>query len=505
MRQVDQQGKRPAPLQRASARAAPPGPAIRPLSPAPAPSPRFGLVAGGSGALGLPEPLKTNMETMSGLALDDVQVHRDSASPAAVGALAYARGNEIHLAPGEERHLPHEAWHVVQQKQGRVPATRSMRGMAVNADPALEQEAERMASGSASAKNSADPAPVTRSASARPVVQRVLDESQQPKPDQEVVNLEDPDVVWTIESISQGGSCTLVRGENRKFVASDDFNWAIRGREAAAYEDRDNKEMIKEAYGVLVWYTGPGHKLLNPVLSNIPEAQRKRGLPDHPHFSSNLNSLLDHVEEKGWTIDHLVALLELALHRLPEARIEPLGLPPEVVQGAAHLEGPQTLAFKGVDLEKDPNKNPPRYTLDDHRPGTSFAVSEFTSTSTNKPFAGRDSIIVYILPDRHPGKSVVTRSAHAAENEVLFGPGLSYTTEKRYDAGTPEFDSLLALYVEDENDRKGVRHLIFVRVHPVRWSLTGDQVMDDAPEPAAPSSSSATGSTGGASVSSRGY
>lgn len=40
--------------------------------------------------------------------------HRD------VGALAYARGNDVHLAPGQERHLPHEAWHVVQQREGRV-------------------------------------------------------------------------------------------------------------------------------------------------------------------------------------------------------------------------------------------------------------------------------------------------------------------------------------------------------------------------------------------------
>ena len=29
-------------------------------------------------------------------------------------ALAYAQGSDIHLAPGQEQHLPHEAWHVVQ-------------------------------------------------------------------------------------------------------------------------------------------------------------------------------------------------------------------------------------------------------------------------------------------------------------------------------------------------------------------------------------------------------
>ena len=37
-------------------------------------------------------------------------------------ARAYTQGSEIYMAPGQERHLAHEAWHVVQQKQGRVQA-----------------------------------------------------------------------------------------------------------------------------------------------------------------------------------------------------------------------------------------------------------------------------------------------------------------------------------------------------------------------------------------------
>ncbi|MEM7041075.1 MAG: DUF4157 domain-containing protein [Bacteroidota bacterium] len=35
-------------------------------------------------------------------------------------AHAYDQGTDIHIGPGQEKHLPHEAWHVVQQKQGRV-------------------------------------------------------------------------------------------------------------------------------------------------------------------------------------------------------------------------------------------------------------------------------------------------------------------------------------------------------------------------------------------------
>jgi len=94
---------------------------------------------------GLPNRLRAGVEALSGLAMDDVRVHRNSAEPERLGALAYTRGSDIHLGPGQERHLPHEAWHVVQQKQGRVRPTTQFRGAAVNADSALEAEADAMA------------------------------------------------------------------------------------------------------------------------------------------------------------------------------------------------------------------------------------------------------------------------------------------------------------------------------------------------------------------------
>lgn len=93
---------------------------------------------------GLPDGLKAEVEARSGLAMDDVRVHRNSPRPAQLEALAYAQGTDIHLAPGQERHLPHEAWHVVQQKQGRVAPTLQVNGVAVNDDAALEREADAM-------------------------------------------------------------------------------------------------------------------------------------------------------------------------------------------------------------------------------------------------------------------------------------------------------------------------------------------------------------------------
>lgn len=93
---------------------------------------------------GLPDRLKAGVEALSGISLDDVRVHYSSSKPTQLQALAYTQGTEIHVAPGQEKHLAHEAWHVVQQKQGRVQATRQLKGTSINDDPALEAEADMM-------------------------------------------------------------------------------------------------------------------------------------------------------------------------------------------------------------------------------------------------------------------------------------------------------------------------------------------------------------------------
>lgn len=93
---------------------------------------------------GLPGQLKAGIEQMSGIDMSDVTVHRNSDKPAQMQAHAYAQGSDIHLGPGQEKHLPHEAWHVVQQKEGRVKANTSVNGTAVNNDVSLEGEADSM-------------------------------------------------------------------------------------------------------------------------------------------------------------------------------------------------------------------------------------------------------------------------------------------------------------------------------------------------------------------------
>jgi hypothetical protein len=93
----------------------------------------------------LPDELRSGVESLAGFALDDVRVQYNSAEPARLGALAYAQGATIHVAPGQEEHLPHEAWHVVQQAQGRIsPSTSQLRGPLMNTSSTLEREAEVM-------------------------------------------------------------------------------------------------------------------------------------------------------------------------------------------------------------------------------------------------------------------------------------------------------------------------------------------------------------------------
>lgn len=93
---------------------------------------------------GLPDRLKSGIESLSGMNMGDVQVHYNSPLPSRLQALAYTQGTDIHVAPGEEKHLPHEAWHVVQQKQGRVAPSMRLNGADINDSPALEREASIM-------------------------------------------------------------------------------------------------------------------------------------------------------------------------------------------------------------------------------------------------------------------------------------------------------------------------------------------------------------------------
>ncbi len=108
---------------------------------------------------GLPDNLKAGVESLSGLSMDAVRVYYNSSQPGQLNALAYTQGMDVHIAPGQEKHLPHEAWHVVQQVQGRVQPTVQMNdGVPVNDDAGLEHEADVMGAQAQAVAADANPA-----------------------------------------------------------------------------------------------------------------------------------------------------------------------------------------------------------------------------------------------------------------------------------------------------------------------------------------------------------
>ncbi|MDH4745551.1 DUF4157 domain-containing protein [Sphingomonas sp. CBMAI 2297] len=162
--------------------------------------------AAGPNRTGLPNGLKHGIETLSGISLDDVRVHRNSSRPAQLKAHAYAQGSDIHLAPGKERHLPHEAWHIVQQKQGRVGPTARAGNLPVNDDLALEGEADRMGAQAARAHPSPGGATATAPAMASPSAAVA-----------QCITVDEDDIgesfdVTTVDGVRQEGELEEIRG-----------------------------------------------------------------------------------------------------------------------------------------------------------------------------------------------------------------------------------------------------------------------------------------------------
>lgn len=93
----------------------------------------------------MPDQLRSGIENLSGLCMDTVSVHYNSSKPAQLQSKAFAEGTEIHIAPAQQKHLPHEAWHIVQQEQGRGRPTIQMKdSLAINDNQRLEKEADKM-------------------------------------------------------------------------------------------------------------------------------------------------------------------------------------------------------------------------------------------------------------------------------------------------------------------------------------------------------------------------
>ena len=152
----------------------------------------------------MPGDVKAKMEGAFGFDFSAVRIHQGSEA-ASIGALAFARGTDIHFAAGQYRPherrgqeiLGHELAHVVQQSQGRVAVTTQAMGLAINDDPALEHEADEMGRRAAQAPQrapGAGPSSALGSLRSIHVAQAVLQRCDGVAAEQAKVNAEKPGV-----------------------------------------------------------------------------------------------------------------------------------------------------------------------------------------------------------------------------------------------------------------------------------------------------------------------
>jgi hypothetical protein len=181
-----------------------------------------------TGGRELPEAVRSKMETAFGVSFDSVRV-LVGPEATAIGALAFARGEQIFFAPGQydplspsgQELLGHELAHVVQQRAGRV---RADAGSDLNTDSSLEREAD-----------------VAGSAAARGGIAKVAGASSSPKPARAVQQKKDA------KAKSKGAKSQDQEGsDGAPSVASEDEN--VKGKLGEdKQEDLEGTIEVKEA------------------------------------------------------------------------------------------------------------------------------------------------------------------------------------------------------------------------------------------------------------------
>lgn len=129
-----------------------------------------------AGSNGLPAPVQAKMEAAFNTDFSNINIHKSSNTASSLGALAYTQGNDVHFAPGQydpdsqtgQELIGHELAHVVQQRQGRVAATKRMGKMEVNDSDALEREADVHGALAAQGKSVNTGNPIAASSAAGP-------------------------------------------------------------------------------------------------------------------------------------------------------------------------------------------------------------------------------------------------------------------------------------------------------------------------------------------------
>jgi hypothetical protein len=126
----------------------------------------------------LPPALRAKMEMAFATDFADVRIH-EGGEAAAMGAVAYAHGNDLHFAPGAydptseagQALIGHELAHVVQQRNGRSRVqAKGADGAPLDTDAGLEAEADTMGARAARGESTGMSAPAQ--AASAPTIQR---------------------------------------------------------------------------------------------------------------------------------------------------------------------------------------------------------------------------------------------------------------------------------------------------------------------------------------------
>lgn len=125
----------------------------------------------------LPEDVQFKMESTFGEDFSNVNIHENSKQANDLNALAFTQNENIHFATGKldpqsksgRELIGHEFAHVTQQRQGKVNQTTQLKGLSINDDKNLENEADNLGKKAAQAKFKGGETPSTKHKKTSPV------------------------------------------------------------------------------------------------------------------------------------------------------------------------------------------------------------------------------------------------------------------------------------------------------------------------------------------------
>ncbi|MCK9200420.1 MAG: DUF4157 domain-containing protein [Gallionella sp.] len=399
---------------------------------------------------GLPDNLKSGIESLSGMSMDNVKVHYNSSQPAQLNALAYAQGTDIHVAPGQEQHLPHEAWHVVQQAQGRVKPTMQMKeGVPVNDDRSLEHEADVMGAKAMQLHRSGKSAFESSTHNSDSPVQRILREKKK-NGDYEVIEPESQAGFINLYAtfMSQDLS-VLVDGKTvgRASVISVLKETAVDG--ASVHAELQKSVMTSKAYAEITNAT-----LKTSLAEHIAEQMNSTvtdiGGEDEVIGTAGYTEVTDWVDEKLEPLDSAKTVGEIAAVTIPIQWHEDMAqivydLTKEQFYGQEEvIAQPYVPPFKALikdvdDGEIEEFKFVRKYGQNTV-PGAEFTVEAPDEKKTE--YSGKA-----VLHTHYPSDTDEPNYAHTKPEAQKYSPGFGYTTVKlaevkKVDDSKKSFDAL---------------------------------------------------------------